>query len=104
MYHGKILHSVSPNVKAGPLRLTQLTNARKIRILYQISTCILYLIRHASVILIVGLHLQRRMPTSEQCWKKKKWHTAGSNQQSLDYRSNALPTELCRRYEVLDLT
>ena len=41
--------------KAGPLRLKQPKNELKIRILPQ--TSILYLIRHATVILIVGLHL-----------------------------------------------
>ena len=41
--------------KAGPVRLKQLTNTLKIRILSE--TSILYLIRYASVILIVGLHL-----------------------------------------------
>ena len=55
-------------LKAGPLRLKQLTNTLKIRILSQ--TTLLYLIRNASVILIVGLHLQIRMPTSQLCWKK----------------------------------
>ena len=54
--------------KAGPLRLKQLTNTLKIRILSE--TSILYLIRYASIILIVGLHLYRRILTSEHCWKK----------------------------------
>ena len=43
-------------------------NKLKIRTLSQ--TSIICLIRHASFYLIVGLHLQRRMPTSEHCWKK----------------------------------
>ena len=42
-------------LKAGPLRLKQLTNALKIRLLSKTST--LYLIRYASVIVIVGKHL-----------------------------------------------
>ena len=42
-------------IKAGPLRLKQLTNTLKIRILSE--TSILYLIRYASIILIVGLRL-----------------------------------------------
>ena len=42
-------------VKAGPLRLKQLTNTLKIRILSE--TSILYLIRYASIILTVGLRL-----------------------------------------------
>ena len=46
-------HIVS--LKAGPLRLKQLTDTLKIRILSE--TSILYLIRYASVILIVGLRL-----------------------------------------------
>ena len=41
--------------KAGPLRWKQPTNKLKIRILSQ--TSILYLIRHALVILIAGLHM-----------------------------------------------
>ena len=51
----------------------------KIRIMSQIG--ILYLIRHASGILIVGLHLLRRMPRSEHCWKKNsgtKWARNGA--------------------------
>ena len=55
-------------IKAGPLRLKQLTNTLKIRILSE--TSILYLIRYASIILTVGLCLWRRMPTSSHCWKK----------------------------------
>ena len=43
------------DIKAGPFRYKQPTNKLKIRILSQ--TSILYLIRHASVILIVGLHI-----------------------------------------------
>ena len=46
---------VCPFLKAGPLRLKQLTNTLTIRILSQ--TSILYLIRYASVILTAGLHL-----------------------------------------------
>ena len=42
-------------VKSGPLRLKQVTNTLKIRILSE--TSILYLIRYASIILIVGLRL-----------------------------------------------
>ena len=42
-------------LKAGPLRLKQLTNTLKIRILPEFS--ILFLIRYASIILIVGLRL-----------------------------------------------
>ena len=42
-------------LKAGPLRLKQLTNTLKIKILSQ--TSILYLIRHASVILNLVLQL-----------------------------------------------
>ena len=34
------------------------------------ETSILYLIRYASFILSSGLHLYRRVPTSEHCWKK----------------------------------
>ena len=34
------------------------------------QSSILYLIRHASVILIGGIHLLKRVPTSEHCWKK----------------------------------
>ena len=75
--------------------IKQPTNNLNIRIL--IGTSLLYLIRHASVILIVCLHLSRRMPTSERCWKKKYWHTVGSNQQPLDYCPNVLPTELRRQ-------
>ena len=56
-----------PVVKAWPLRLKQLTKNLKI-ILSQ--TSITYLIRHESVIFIVGLHLYRRMPTSKHCRKK----------------------------------
>ena len=41
--------------KTGPLRLKQLTNTLKIRILSE--TSILYLIRYASIILTVGLRL-----------------------------------------------
>ena len=41
--------------KAGPLRLKQLTNALKKRILSE--TSILYSIRYASIILIEGLRL-----------------------------------------------
>ena len=44
-----------PFLKAGPLRLKQLTNTLKIRILSE--TSILYLIRYASIILTVGLRL-----------------------------------------------
>ena len=33
---------------------------------------------------------------------RKLWRTVGSNQQSPDHRSSILPTELYRRYEVLD--
>ena len=63
------------------------------------ETSILYLIRYASVILNVGVHLLTRMymPTSEHCWKKNsgaQW--ARSNQQSQDYSPNAFPTELHR--------
>ena len=43
------------NVKAGPLWSKQPTNKLEIRILSE--TSILYLIRHASFILIVGLNL-----------------------------------------------
>ena len=43
------------DIKAGPLRLKQLTNTLKIRILSE--TSILYLIRYASIILTVGLRL-----------------------------------------------
>ena len=42
-------------LKAGPLRLKQLTNTLKIRILSE--TSILYLIRYTSIIIIVGLRL-----------------------------------------------
>ena len=42
-------------IKAGPLRQKQPTNKLKIKILSE--TSILYLIRHASVILPVGLNL-----------------------------------------------
>ena len=42
-------------LKAGPLRLKQLTNTLKIGILSE--TSILYLIRYASIILTVGLRL-----------------------------------------------
>ena len=65
--------------KAGSLRLKQVTNTLKIRILSQ--TTLLYLIRNASVILNVGLRLQRHMPTSEHCWKKSsgvQWVRTGS--------------------------
>ena len=41
-------------IKVGPLRQKQLTNTLKIRLLPE--TSILYLIRYASIILIVGLH------------------------------------------------
>ena len=34
------------------------------------ETSILYVIRHASVILIVGFQQLRRVPTREICWKK----------------------------------
>ena len=34
------------------------------------ETSIPYLIRHASFILSAGLHMYRRVQTSEQCWKK----------------------------------
>ena len=43
------------HVKAGPLKLKQRTNTLKLRIFSE--TSILYLIRYASIILIVGLHL-----------------------------------------------
>ena len=49
-----ILHMIFI-LKAGPLRLKQLTNTLKIRILSE--TSILYLIRYASIILTVGLRL-----------------------------------------------
>ena len=45
-----------------------LQNTLKIRILPE--TSILYLICYASIILIVGLYLRRRMQTSKHCWKK----------------------------------
>ena len=50
-----IWSSQRSQVKAGPLRLKQLANTLNIKILSQPS--ILYLIRHASVILIVGLNM-----------------------------------------------
>ena len=50
------------------LTMKQPTNKLNIRILSE--TNLFYLIRHASVNLIVGLHLLRRKPTSEHCWKK----------------------------------
>ena len=66
--HDKILYSIyrvlKVNInrtgkmimfKAGPLRLKQLTNALKKRILSE--TSILYSIRYASIILIEGLRL-----------------------------------------------
>ena len=43
------------HLKARPLQLKQITNTLKIRLLSE--TSILYLIRYASTILIVGLHL-----------------------------------------------
>ena len=48
-------HEVYVCIKAGILRLKQLTNTLKIRILSE--TSILYLIRYASVISNVGIHL-----------------------------------------------
>ena len=50
-----LLTEILSNLKAGPLRLKQLTNTLKIRILSE--TSILYLIRYASIILTVGLRL-----------------------------------------------
>ena len=47
------------------------------------------------------------MQTSEQCWKKNSGMERARTsivQQSLDHRSDALPSSLLRRYEVLDLT
>ena len=35
--------------------------------------------------------------------EKKWWYTANSTKHSLEHRSNALPTELYRQYELLDL-
>ena len=92
-------------LKAGPLRLKQLTNTLKIRILAE--TSILDLIRYASIILIFGLRMQRPLQTSEDCWKKNSGMERVRTsiiQQSLDHRSDALPYALLRRYEVLDLT
>ena len=48
--------------------IKQPTNILKTRILSE--TSILYLIRHASVIQFADLHLFRRVPTTEHCWKK----------------------------------
>ena len=71
----KIAHyTIISYVKSWTFTIKQPTNKLNIRILSK--TRILYLIRYASVILIMGLHLLRRMPTSEHCWKKKsgaKW-------------------------------
>ena len=36
------------------------------------------------------------MPTKQTLLEEKHWRTAGSNQQSLDHRPNALPTEMCQ--------
>ena len=47
--------NIRGQVKAGPLRLKQLTNTLKIRNLSE--TSILYLIRYVSIILTVGLRL-----------------------------------------------
>ena len=58
------------------------------------ETSILYLIHYASFILSAGLHLYRRVPTRRTLLEEKWWFTAGSNQRPLDYKSNALPTEL----------
>ena len=47
------------------------------------------------------------MQTSEHCWKKNSGIERAQTsivQQSLDHRSNALPSALLRRYEALDLT
>ena len=77
------------SVKAGPLRLKQLANTLKIRILSE--TSILYLIRYASIILIVGPRLSRRMQTSEHCWKKNSGIERPRTsivQQSLDHRAD----------------
>ena len=51
----KLAREPKQSVKAGPLRLKQLTNTLKIRILSE--TSILYLIRYATIILIGGLRL-----------------------------------------------
>ena len=48
--------------------IKQPTNILQISILSE--TSIPYLIRHASFILSAGLHLYRRVQTSEHCWKK----------------------------------
>ena len=72
--------------KAGQLRFKQLTKNLKMRMLPE--TSILYVIRHASVILIVGFQQLRRVPTREICWKKNSAHR-GSNQQPLDQRPSA---------------
>ena len=69
-----------------------LQNILKIRILSE--TSIPFLIRHASFILSAGLHLYRRVQTSEHCWKISSEFTAGSNQRPLDYKSNAFSNEL----------
>ena len=76
-------------VKAGSLLLKRLTNTCTLKIRIFSEPSILYLIHYASVILIVGLRQLRRMPTI--VGRK----ISGSNQQSLDHWSNALPTELC---------
>ena len=55
--------------KAGPFIYKQHTHELKIRTFSQ--TSIFYLICHSSVILIAILCLERRMPTSELCCKKK---------------------------------
>ena len=73
------------------------------------QTSILYLIRHASVILIVGLRLQRRtcMSTSEHsvCWKKNSGAQRDRTRNPSINRSNqspyALPTELFRQMRIV---
>ena len=65
-----VSHVISTvHAKSVSWRCKRFTNKLKIRILSQ--TDIFYLIRHASVILIVGLHMSRRMSASEHCSTKK---------------------------------
>ena len=74
------------HAKSVSWRCKRFTNKLKIRILSQ--TDIFYLIRHASVILIVGLHMSRRMSASENC-STKKVAQCGFEPATPDYRTFA---------------
>ena len=76
------------------LTIIQPTNKLKIRILSE--TSILYLIRHASVILNVGLHSKDVFANKRTLFEEIYLHTMGSNKQPLEYSPNTFPTELYR--------